>query len=63
MPSRLADEHEMFELTGALGDAGVITTNDHEIAQRCKELREYGWKEKYISEIFTKLLDFKIVIK
>ena len=22
MPSRLADEHEMFELTGALGDAG-----------------------------------------
>lgn len=32
---------------GALGDAGVITTNDDELAQVLKALRNYGSHEKY----------------
>ena len=35
---------------GALGDAGVVTTNNKEIAQRIKEIRQYGWRERAISE-------------
>jgi dTDP-4-amino-4,6-dideoxygalactose transaminase len=30
---------------GALGDGGVLVTNDAEIAARCRRLREYGWTE------------------
>ena len=33
---------------GAMGDAGAITTNDDELAQRIKSLRNYGSQEKYI---------------
>lgn len=37
---------------GALGDAGLITTNDSHLAGRIKALREYGWvKHRYISEL------------
>jgi dTDP-4-amino-4,6-dideoxygalactose transaminase len=34
---------------GAFGDAGAIVTNDEKIAQKCRSLREYGWRERYIS--------------
>ena len=34
---------------GALGDAGMITTNDNDLAERIKLAREYGWKTKGIS--------------
>jgi dTDP-4-amino-4,6-dideoxygalactose transaminase len=36
---------------GALGDGGAITTNDPAIAQKVKMLREYGWRQRYVSEI------------
>jgi aminotransferase EvaB len=32
---------------GAFGDAGAILCQDARIAERAKELRQYGWKEKY----------------
>ncbi|MDI7218283.1 DegT/DnrJ/EryC1/StrS family aminotransferase [Leptospira santarosai] len=35
---------------GAIGDAGIITTNDSRLASKMKMLREYGWKDRYISE-------------
>jgi dTDP-4-amino-4,6-dideoxygalactose transaminase len=34
---------------GALGDGGAVVTNTADIAQSIKELREYGWKDRYIS--------------
>ena len=36
---------------GALGDAGAITTNDAEVAQRLRTLRNYGSQKKYYNEI------------
>ena len=36
---------------GALGDGGVLTTSDPVLAERVKALREYGWRERYISDI------------
>lgn len=36
---------------GAIGDGGIITTNDANLTQRLKELREYGWRERYVSAI------------
>ena len=36
---------------GAIGDAGLITTNDEEIAKNIRKIREYGWEERYISSI------------
>jgi dTDP-3-amino-2,3,6-trideoxy-4-keto-D-glucose/dTDP-3-amino-3,4,6-trideoxy-alpha-D-glucose/dTDP-2,6-dideoxy-D-kanosamine transaminase len=36
---------------GAIGDAGAITTHDKELAKRIKQLRQYGWSEKYFIEI------------
>ena len=35
---------------GALGDAGLITTNDSKLNKKIKMLREYGWKNRYVSE-------------
>jgi aminotransferase EvaB len=32
---------------GALGDGGAITTNDPNLAQHVKSLRQYGWSGKY----------------
>lgn len=32
---------------GALGDGGAITTSDDALATRLRQLRQYGWKEKY----------------
>jgi dTDP-4-amino-4,6-dideoxygalactose transaminase len=36
---------------GALGDAGMAVAADAECAQRMRWMREYGWKQRYISEI------------
>ena len=35
---------------GAFGDAGGVTTNDHEIAKRIAILRNYGSSTKYVNE-------------
>lgn len=36
---------------GALGDGGAVVTNDPALAARTALFREYGWKERYISEM------------
>jgi dTDP-4-amino-4,6-dideoxygalactose transaminase len=36
---------------GAFGDAGAITTNDKELADRVRVLRNYGSRRKYLNEI------------
>lgn len=36
---------------GALGDAGAVTTNNPEIADRIRILRNYGSRVKYVNEI------------
>jgi dTDP-4-amino-4,6-dideoxygalactose transaminase len=35
---------------GALGDGGAVVTNDPAMADRLRLLREYGWREKYVSD-------------
>lgn len=35
---------------GALGDGGAVVTDDATIANRLRALRQYGWRERYISE-------------
>ena len=35
------------KILGALGDAGAITTNDDELAQKIRALRNYGSEKKY----------------
>lgn len=35
---------------GALGDAGAITTNDDELADKLRALRNYGSRQKYVNE-------------
>lgn len=34
---------------GAFGDGGIVATDDSGLAQRVREIREYGWRERYIS--------------
>jgi dTDP-4-amino-4,6-dideoxygalactose transaminase len=36
---------------GAIGDGGMIVTSNSEVAERARLLRQYGWKERYLSEI------------
>ncbi|MDD2881509.1 MAG: DegT/DnrJ/EryC1/StrS family aminotransferase [Rhodoferax sp.] len=36
---------------GALGDGGAVVTNDVEVAECVKRLRQYGWSDKYQVEI------------
>jgi dTDP-4-amino-4,6-dideoxygalactose transaminase len=36
---------------GAFGDAGAVTTNDPEVAERVRTLRNYGSQKKYYNEI------------
>jgi len=35
---------------GAIGDGGMIVTDDDELSARILMLREYGWKRRFISE-------------
>lgn len=44
---------------GAIGDGGAVVTNDDALAERIKLIREYGWRERYISDIagFNSRLD------
>jgi dTDP-4-amino-4,6-dideoxygalactose transaminase len=35
---------------GALGDAGLVTTGDVSLAAKVRMLREYGWRERYVSD-------------
>ncbi|HAE60439.1 MAG TPA: erythromycin biosynthesis sensory transduction protein eryC1 [Anaerolineae bacterium] len=35
---------------GAYGDGGAITTNNPALAEKARQLRQYGWKKRYISE-------------
>lgn len=34
---------------GALGDAGAVVTNNSMLAESIRALRQYGWRERYIS--------------
>ena len=34
---------------GAIGDGGAVTTSDPALADRVRCLRQYGWRERYIS--------------
>ena len=34
---------------GAVGDGGAVLTNEDDRATRLRELREYGWRERYVS--------------
>jgi dTDP-4-amino-4,6-dideoxygalactose transaminase len=36
---------------GAFGDAGAITTNDDDLAEKVRVLRNYGSKVKYVNEV------------
>lgn len=36
---------------GALGDGGAVTTDRPDLAERLRLLRQYGWRERYISDI------------
>ncbi len=36
---------------GAIGDGGMVVTNDAKLAQNVRLLREYGWEERYVSKI------------
>jgi dTDP-4-amino-4,6-dideoxygalactose transaminase len=35
---------------GALGDGGLVATGDPDVAARVRCLREYGWRQRFISE-------------
>lgn len=34
---------------GALGDGGIVITGDQGLATAAREIREYGWRDRYIS--------------
>lgn len=36
---------------GAMGDGGATMVHDATLADRVRQLRQYGWKERYVSEI------------
>jgi len=36
---------------GAIGDGGIVCTSDKPLANKVRMLREYGWKQRYISEL------------
>jgi dTDP-4-amino-4,6-dideoxygalactose transaminase len=35
---------------GALGDGGALVTDDADLAAKARALRQYGWRERYISD-------------
>jgi dTDP-4-amino-4,6-dideoxygalactose transaminase len=36
---------------GAIGDAGLVTTNNAKLGNKVRMLREYGWQQRYVSDI------------
>lgn len=36
---------------GALGDGGAVVTNDARLAENVRLVREYGWRERYVSQL------------
>jgi dTDP-4-amino-4,6-dideoxygalactose transaminase len=36
---------------GALGDGGIVMTDNKSLANRIRSLREYGWRHRYVSDI------------
>jgi len=36
---------------GALGDGGMVVTDSDELADQVRLLREYGWRERYVSAV------------
>ncbi|MFT3870985.1 MAG: DegT/DnrJ/EryC1/StrS family aminotransferase [Nibricoccus sp.] len=36
---------------GALGDGGAVYVRDEKLAAKVRQLRQYGWRERYVSEI------------
>lgn len=36
---------------GALGDGGMVVTQDARLAKRMRALREYGWEQRYVSAV------------
>lgn len=36
---------------GALGDGGAVVTSDAALYEKAKLIREYGWKERYVSAV------------
>lgn len=36
---------------GAIGDGGIVVTNDAETAERLRLLRQYGWRDRQFSEM------------
>ena len=36
---------------GAIGDGGMVVTNQTRLAQQARLLREYGWAERYVSHV------------
>lgn len=34
---------------GALGDGGAVVTKDYALARKMRTMREYGWKERFVS--------------
>lgn len=36
---------------GAFGDAGAVVTADPELAAAAREIREYGWRDRYVSAV------------
>jgi dTDP-4-amino-4,6-dideoxygalactose transaminase len=36
---------------GAIGDGGMLVTNDPVLAKKARLLREYGWAERYVSHL------------
>lgn len=36
---------------GAIGDGGMVVTNNEDLLTKARLLREYGWEERYVSKI------------
>ncbi|HEX6957239.1 MAG TPA: DegT/DnrJ/EryC1/StrS family aminotransferase [Ferrovibrio sp.] len=36
---------------GAIGDGGIVTTDDGALAETMRAVREYGWRQRYVSDI------------
>jgi dTDP-4-amino-4,6-dideoxygalactose transaminase len=36
---------------GALGDGGALVTSDVAVAERARQLRQYGWRLRYVSDL------------